>query len=74
MSVRQAIKSDGARRLTISGPADLLDRIGDALMKEEITMTRIVRDDVDLRVELSVTAVETCLAAWARNLSDKERD
>jgi hypothetical protein len=74
LSVRQAIKSDDARALTISGPADLLDKIGFALAKEDVAMKRIVSDAVDVRVEFQTTVVETCLDSWMHNLFDKEQD
>jgi len=74
VSIRRAIANDRISVVTVTGPRDLIEKVGLAFADENVSVNLVESGDVDVAVDLSAVKMETRLAAWMRRLSEAEQD
>lgn len=67
------LQKDGAGRLIVSGPEDLLRSLRERLAGQSIATVFLPGPSCDVRVEIGPTVLETSLAAWAAQLGLEPR-
>ncbi|PPD45593.1 MAG: hypothetical protein CTY15_04215 [Methylocystis sp.] len=68
-SLRTAVADDQAPVVRISGPRDILDRLQLELSGGNVVVTTIESEEIDVRVEIGPTRIETRLTDWMRDFS-----
>jgi len=63
--------ADEGITLEISGPEDLLDRLREKLEGRNLSVLFAINDDVDLRIVIGQTILETCLGTWMRKVEER---
>ncbi len=63
-TVAALLADGGAARLTVSGPADLVDRLRASAIPAKMPVNAIVSEAADVTVTIDDTVIETRIAAW----------
>lgn len=73
-AIRRAIAGEHGALVTISGPEDLVARIGDKLEADRVAIRKAPSAAIDVAADLAEARIETRLGAWMRRLKQMERD
>lgn len=74
MAARTALADESSPAIALRGPKDLLDKMRKSLVAAKIAVTAQESDDVDIRIDMAKTRIETRLGDWMRRLSDEGID
>ena len=70
-AIRTGLADGASPAIDLSGPRDLLDKIGVALAERGLAVTLRESDDIDARVAIGSTLIETRRAEWMARLRGK---